>query len=180
MATLIWVVQVGADWWFSNLHKWGMAPPTVAVLVARDESLLLGTEHVVPSWSYPNGLALGARWSGTRDYSAFLAVPAAIAFLNQWTPPSQGLSPTRTDTPFVPAAVRHNRDGIINSVGTCVCLFPVLVSSPVFHLAWRCGVIRWPCCKRRGEWAPFSRKDPSHRWEWLPFRRRCQSPTYLG
>ena len=53
--------QVGADWWFSNLHKWAFAPPTAAVLVARDASLLADTHHAVPSWAYPKGLDHGAR-----------------------------------------------------------------------------------------------------------------------
>jgi selenocysteine lyase/cysteine desulfurase len=78
------VDAIGADWWYSNIHKWAFAPPAVAVLVARDPALLDATEHVTPSWSWPRGLREGARWVGTRDYSAFLAVPRALEFLEAW------------------------------------------------------------------------------------------------
>jgi len=101
------VGALGADWWFSNLHKWAFAPPTACVLVAgasdpecvspsslpsspsppSSSSLLRTTEHVVPSWGWPGGLEVGARWTGTRDYSAFLAVPRALEFMHSWGPP---------------------------------------------------------------------------------------------
>lgn len=68
-------------------------------------------------------------WTGTRDYSAFLAVPAALRFLDHWTPPTVppgsdagtgagsdvdarlAASPKRP-----PPAVAHNRAGLTTAV----------------------------------------------------------------
>jgi len=44
----------------------------------------------VPSWAWPAGLNHGSKWTGTRNYSAYLAVPCAINTLRAWRPPSSG------------------------------------------------------------------------------------------
>ena len=77
------VEAVGADWYYSNLHKWAFAPPAVAALHGRRE-LMESTRHVVPSWHAGCGLAREARWVGTRDYASFLAVPRALEYLDGW------------------------------------------------------------------------------------------------
>ncbi len=76
--------QTGADWFFSNLHKWGFAPSTATVLVAASTELMRDTGHPITSWKWQQGLHEEARFTGTRDYSAMLAVPAAMAYLQSW------------------------------------------------------------------------------------------------
>lgn len=85
---------VGADFYAGNLHKWLCAPKGSAFLHARPEhhERLHAT---VTSWGYAEQVSghtgfdayLGhsllerrLQWQGTRDLSAFLAVPAAIEF----------------------------------------------------------------------------------------------------
>jgi isopenicillin-N epimerase len=76
------VGRVGADFWVGNLHKWVCAPKASAVLYAaprwRDTLRPLVASH---------GLADGYRpafdWTGTRDPTALLSVPAALAFFGR-------------------------------------------------------------------------------------------------
>jgi len=85
---------IGADFYVGNCHKWLCAPKGSAFLHARTEhhSTLDAT---VVSWGYAEGTGghsgfeayLGKtlferrmQWQGTRDISAWLAVPAALAF----------------------------------------------------------------------------------------------------
>ena len=72
------VDEIGADYSFSNLHKWAFAAPTATVLHS-----LRGLRHVVPSWG-AGDFAAECRWTGTRDYAAMRAVPAALAYLQDW------------------------------------------------------------------------------------------------
>lgn len=77
--------ELGADFWSGNLHKWLMAPKGAGFLSARPEiqSLL---KPLVVSWGYeaeipgPSRFIDQHEWMGTRDVSAFLAVPEAIRF----------------------------------------------------------------------------------------------------
>lgn len=78
------VDQIGADWFFSNLHKWGFAPSTATVLYAASSELMRDTGHPITSWNWQRGLHDEARFTGTRDYSAMLAVPAAMDYLQSW------------------------------------------------------------------------------------------------
>ena len=72
------VDAIGADYSFSNLHKWAFAAPTATVLHSLRE-----LQHVVPSWG-AGDFATESRWTGTRDYAAMRAVPAALAYLRDW------------------------------------------------------------------------------------------------
>ena len=72
------VDAIGADYSFSNLHKWAFAAPTATVLHSLRE-----LQHVVPSWG-AGDFATESRWTGTRDYAAMRAVPAALAYLQDW------------------------------------------------------------------------------------------------
>jgi isopenicillin-N epimerase len=73
---------LGADFWVGNMHKWVCAPKASAAL------------HVAPQWRdtfrplvASHGVSDGYRpafdWTGTRDPTALLAVPAALGFFSQ-------------------------------------------------------------------------------------------------
>jgi len=72
---------IGADVYAGNCHKWLCAPKGSAFLHARPEVQPL-IEPLVVSWDWVDGAAFHElhRWQGTRDPSAYLAVPAAIDF----------------------------------------------------------------------------------------------------
>ena len=76
---------LGADFYGGNLHKWLSAPKGAGFLHARaDVQPLL--KPLVVSWGYesetpgPSSFVDQHEWWGTRDMSAFLAVPDAIRF----------------------------------------------------------------------------------------------------
>lgn len=73
------VTRTGADWYVANCHKWLFAPRACGFLwahgPARSDLHPLAISH-----GYEQGLAAEFDWTGTRDPSAFLSVPAAIAF----------------------------------------------------------------------------------------------------
>ncbi|OQR85031.1 isopenicillin N-epimerase [Achlya hypogyna] len=69
------------DFYVSNLHKWLLAPKSSAFLYIRDAARK--SVRVQPTTvSHGYGLGYGAElgYLGTLDYSAWLAVPAALAF----------------------------------------------------------------------------------------------------
>ena len=77
--------EVGADFYTGACHKWLCAPKGSAFLHARRE-VQGWLEPLVVSWGWQSERPGGSRfvdyhqWQGTRDISAFLAVPAAIDF----------------------------------------------------------------------------------------------------
>jgi isopenicillin-N epimerase len=76
------VPSIGADWYVGNLHKWAYAPRSSAFLWAapgREE----GLHPPVISWGIGRGYTTEFDWAGTRDPSAYLAAPAAIAFMKE-------------------------------------------------------------------------------------------------
>ena len=70
---------VGADVYAGNCHKWLCAPKGSGFLWARPEHQDW-IEPLVISWGYHEDADFGERhgWQGTRDPSAYLAVPKAI------------------------------------------------------------------------------------------------------
>lgn len=73
---------LGADIYAGNCHKWLCAPKGTGFLYARPEVQHL-IDPLVVSWGSADGNAFHERhrWQGTRDPSAFLAIPAALDFL---------------------------------------------------------------------------------------------------
>jgi isopenicillin-N epimerase len=71
----------GADVYAGNCHKWLSAPKGSGFLYARPEAQPL-IDPLVVSWDWSDAAAFHEvhRWQGTRDPSAYLAVPAAIDF----------------------------------------------------------------------------------------------------
>lgn len=79
------VTAVDADFYVGNLHKWLCAPKGAGFLHARPDAQPL-LEPLAVSWDWGEETwADRHRWSGTRDPSAHLAVPAAIDFQAEHT-----------------------------------------------------------------------------------------------
>lgn len=81
------LASLGADFYIGNCHKWMLAPKGSAFLFARREVQSLIEPLVVGhGWrAHANSdqpLHDYVEWLGTRDLAAFLAVPAAIAFMH--------------------------------------------------------------------------------------------------
>jgi isopenicillin-N epimerase len=70
---------IGADWYVGNCHKWLCAPKGSAFIWAAPDRQD-GLHPVTISHGYQKGFLEEFDWTGTRDFSAFLAVPAAIDF----------------------------------------------------------------------------------------------------
>jgi isopenicillin-N epimerase len=94
---------IGADFYTGNCHKWLCAPKAAAFLHAREHHHASLHASVI-SWGYLarpgqaadrdgfTGSSVFERrlqWQGTRDISAFLAVPAAIEFQRRHDWPAQ-------------------------------------------------------------------------------------------
>ncbi len=79
------LTELGADIYTGNLHKWLCAPKGAAFLYARPEVQPL-IEPLIVSWGWhsdrpgPSRFIDEQEWTGTRDISAFLAVPDAIRY----------------------------------------------------------------------------------------------------
>jgi isopenicillin-N epimerase len=93
---------IGADFYAGNLHKWACAPKGAAFLHARPEHHAR-LHASVTSWGYAEGtgghsgfdaylgrstLERRLQWQGTRDPTAWLAVPDAIAFHRRHADPA--------------------------------------------------------------------------------------------
>jgi isopenicillin-N epimerase len=74
--------SLDADYWTGNLHKWVSAPKASAVLyVAERHRDRL--RPLVASHGLTDGYQAAFDWTGTRDPTALLSVPAALAFFGQ-------------------------------------------------------------------------------------------------
>ena len=73
------VTQIGADYYTGNMHKWLSAPLGAAVLWCHPD-YQSGLEPLVVSHGIYDGFNAAFDWPGTRDPSAWLSVPAALAF----------------------------------------------------------------------------------------------------
>ena len=80
--------HLGADFYVGDCHKWMAAPTGSAFLYARPEAQAM-LEPLIISWGWGTGAPAVSRFvdehqiQGTRDLSAFLAVPAAIQFMQE-------------------------------------------------------------------------------------------------
>jgi isopenicillin-N epimerase len=72
------------DVWVGNLHKWICAPRPAAALICGSPEIRAVMKPLAPSWGFEDGFPASFEWQGTSDYSAYLSVPAAIAFQEQW------------------------------------------------------------------------------------------------
>jgi isopenicillin-N epimerase len=82
---------LGADFYTANCHKWALSPKGAAFLHARREAQHL-IEPLAVSWGYLPGAvpSTGSRyvdllqWTGTYDPAAFLSVPDALEFMEEY------------------------------------------------------------------------------------------------
>jgi len=74
--------KLGADWYVGNCHKWLSAPKGSGFLYARADRRV-GLHPVTISHGYGDGFTAEFDWTGTVDPTAYLAVPAAIAFFER-------------------------------------------------------------------------------------------------
>lgn len=77
---------LGVDWYTGNCHKWLFAPKGSGFLWARRRAQA-GLHPLAISHGYGRGLAAEFDWPGTRDFSAWLAVPEGISFFRSLGPP---------------------------------------------------------------------------------------------
>jgi isopenicillin-N epimerase len=70
---------LGVDYWVGNLHKWVCAPKAAAVLYTAPR-WRAELRPLVASHGVFDGFQPAFDWTGTRDPSALLAVPAALGF----------------------------------------------------------------------------------------------------
>jgi isopenicillin-N epimerase len=81
--------NINADFYGGNLHKWLCAPKGAGFLYASPNSQKLIKPFIV-SWGYEAEIPGTNRfidlheWTGTRDISAYLSVPAAIEFQEKY------------------------------------------------------------------------------------------------
>lgn len=75
------VARLDPDFWTGNFHKWCCAPRGSAGLWARAEHRAL-IAPLVTSWYASEGFPAAFRWLGTDDYTPYLAVPAALSFMD--------------------------------------------------------------------------------------------------
>lgn len=106
------------DVWVGNLHKWICAPRPAAALVCGTPEIRAIMKPLAPSWGFEDGFPASFEWQGTSDYSAYLSIPAAIAFQEQW-PYSQRDSHNRVVADGA-AALLRNAWGTPNHLGSTV------------------------------------------------------------
>ena len=70
---------LGVDWYVGNCHKWLCAPKGAGFLWA-EPAAQEGVQPLAISHGIDDGFTAAFDWTGTRDFSPFLAVPAALAF----------------------------------------------------------------------------------------------------
>jgi isopenicillin-N epimerase len=76
------IASLGADWYVANLHKWLWVPRSSAVLWASP-ARQHGLHSAVTSWGLDQGFTAEFDSPGTRDPSAHLTAPHAIAFMRE-------------------------------------------------------------------------------------------------
>jgi isopenicillin-N epimerase len=81
------VPALGVDWYVSNAHKWLWAPKGTAFLYASAD-VAASTRPNVVSHFIAMGFPRAFDFTGTRDNSAWLSIPAAIAFFERLDPPA--------------------------------------------------------------------------------------------
>ncbi|HUP31041.1 MAG TPA: aminotransferase class V-fold PLP-dependent enzyme [Usitatibacter sp.] len=80
------LAALGADWYVSNAHKWLFAPKGTAFLYASADAAAI-TAPLVVSHYVGLGFPESFDYVGTRDYTGWLCIPAALRFFEGLDPP---------------------------------------------------------------------------------------------
>ena len=72
--------RLNADFWAGNFHKWCCAPRGSAGLWVREDHRK-SIKPLVSSWYLNEDYPSCFRWLGTDDYTPYLAIPAALDFM---------------------------------------------------------------------------------------------------
>ena len=76
------IPALGVDWYAANLHKWAWSPRSLGILWAPPERQV-DLHPTTISWGLDQGFAAEFDWVGTKDPSAALAAPAALAYMEE-------------------------------------------------------------------------------------------------
>jgi isopenicillin-N epimerase len=76
------IPTLGAAWYAGNLHKWMFAPRGCGFLWT-DPGYQKTTHPLTISWGYQESYIEEFAWTGTHDFSRYLAVPAAVDFMQE-------------------------------------------------------------------------------------------------
>ena len=77
------IPALGVDWYVANLHKWAWTPRSSGILWAP-KTRQAGLHPAVISWGLDEGFTEEFDIPGTRDASAHLSAPAAVALFAEW------------------------------------------------------------------------------------------------
>ena len=77
------ISSIPADWYVANLHKWYFVPRGCGFLWAAPDRRR-GLVPNVLSWDIKREFPHSFEWTGTRDPSAWLSIPAAFAFMDRF------------------------------------------------------------------------------------------------
>jgi isopenicillin-N epimerase len=77
------IPSLGVDWYTANLHKWGWTPRSSGILWAAPDRQR-DLRPAVISWGLDKGFKVEFDMIGTKDPSAHLSAPAAIALMREW------------------------------------------------------------------------------------------------
>ncbi len=77
------ISSIPADWYVANLHKWYFVPRGCGFLWAAPDRRG-GLVPNVLSWDIKREFPHSFEWTGTRDPSAWLSIPAAFAFMDRF------------------------------------------------------------------------------------------------
>ena len=77
------IPSLGVDWYVANLHKWAWTPRSSGILWAAPERQA-DLRPTVISWGLDKGFKAEFDMLGTRDPTAHLSAPAAIALMREW------------------------------------------------------------------------------------------------
>ncbi|MDA0664108.1 MAG: aminotransferase class V-fold PLP-dependent enzyme [Proteobacteria bacterium] len=76
------IPALGCDWYAANLHKWYFAPRGCGLLWAG-EAAQDSLHPASVSWNLDGGFTAEFDWTGTRDFTSFLAFPDAARFMER-------------------------------------------------------------------------------------------------
>lgn len=93
---------LGVDFWTGNLYKWAFTPRGTGVLWVAPEHRA-GLQPLVPSWGADEPFPRPWDHPGNQDWSAWLAIPAALRFFAD----AGGWEQVRRNAALVAAGQRH-------------------------------------------------------------------------